>query len=572
MENKDIIRAFRLAASLLELHDENQFKIRSYANAVAVLERLESPLVGLTTEELERIEGIGKALASKIVEISQTGSFAELDKLTAATPPGVMQMMQIKGIGPKKVRAIWRDLNIVSTEALLEACENNQVASLKGFGAKTQETIKNALLYTQQSQGKVLYAEIEPMTVHLRDYLRQALKTDLVEIAGEVRRRLEIIETLVIIVGTDNPQQMHAAVAAVPELNPEPGRSGPFSWRGRENTTGLAVEIKAVPVASFANELFLHTGSEAHITAFYQDADSLIQLVRKEKFTSEEAIYERAGLAYVQPEMREGTHELLLAHENALPVLLTDEDLRGILHNHSTYSDGVHTLEQMAVHCRDKGYDYFGICDHSKSAFYANGLQEFRIKDQHREINKLNQQLAPFKIFKGIESDILADGSLDYADEVLAGFDFIVASIHSNLKMDITKATDRLLGAIQNPYTTMLGHPTGRLLLRREGYPIDHKTIIDACAENGVIIEINANPWRLDLDWRWVAYALSKGVKLSINPDAHSMAGYDDMRYGVFMGRKGGLTRDMTFNALSVKEVTAHFEARKQRAAEIVAS
>ncbi|GEO06411.1 DNA polymerase/3'-5' exonuclease PolX [Adhaeribacter aerolatus] len=572
MENKDIVRAFRLATSLMELHDENPFKIRSYTNAVAVLERLESPLVGLTADQLERIEGIGKALAGKIVELSETGSFADLDKFVAATPPGVVEMLRIKGIGPKKIRAIWKDLGVTTTEGLLEACENNQIAALKGFGAKTQETIKNALLYTQESKGKVLYAEIEPLALHLRDYLRQTLNTELVETAGEVRRRLEIIQTLLLVIGQNNPDPVFQALAAVPELTFEEHRSGPFIWRGRENTAGLALEVKIVPDACFTNELFLQTGSEAHLSALFNESECLVQLTRKEKFTSEAAIYERAGLAFVQPEMREGTNEILLARENALPELITEDDLRGILHNHSTYSDGVHTLEQMAVHCRDKGYDYLGICDHSKSAFYANGLQEFRVKEQHREIEKLNRQLAPFIIFKGIESDILADGSLDYDNAVLATFDFVVASIHSNLKMDITKATNRLIGAIENPYTTILGHPTGRLLLRREGYPIDHKAVIDACAEHEVIIEINSNPWRLDLDWRWVEYALAKGVKLSLNPDAHSMAGYDDMRYGVFMGRKGGLTREMTFNAWSAEAVASHFEARKKRAVEILAS
>jgi DNA polymerase (family 10) len=405
----------------------------------------------------------------------------------------------------------------------------------------------------------------------LCDFLRKQLKTDQVEVAGEIRRRLEIIQTLHVVVGTNNPTVVHDALATVPGLVSDPINSGPFIYRGRENTSGLAVEIKMVAPENFINELFLQTGSVAHITALYTETKALLPLTRKEKFTSEAAIYERAGLAFIEPEMREGTHELLLARENALPELLTNDDLRGILHNHSTYSDGVHTLEQMATHCRDKGFDYLGICDHSKSAFYANGLQEFRVKEQHREIDKLNHTLAPFVIFKGMESDILADGSLDYANNVLASFDFVVASIHSNLKMDINKATTRLINAIQNPYTTMLGHPTGRLLLRREGYPIDHKAIIDACAENGVIIEINANPWRLDLDWRWVEYAISKDVKLSINPDAHSMAGYDDMRYGVFMGRKGGLTKEMTFNAYSVSEVAAHFATRKKRAAEILA-
>jgi DNA polymerase (family X) len=572
LENKDIVRAFRLATSLMELHDENPFKIRTYTNAVAVLERLEAPLNGLSAEELERLDGIGKALAGKIAEISETGSFAELDKFISATPPGVIDMLRIKGIGPKKIRTIWKDLGVVSTEALLEACENNQIAALKGFGAKTQETIKNALLYTQESKGKLLYAELEPTALHLREFLREKLNTDKVEIAGEIRRRLEIIQNLLLLVGVEDPLEVPKALAEVPGLQPDPVRSGPFIWRGRENTSGLAVEIKTVPPAAFVNQLFLHTGSEGHIAGLYNDSEALIGLTRQEQFSSEAAIYERAGLSFVEPEMREGTHELLLARENALPELLTDDDLRGILHNHSTYSDGVHTLEQMATHCRDKGYDYLGICDHSKSAFYANGLQEFRVKEQHREIDKLNHKLAPFVIFKGIESDILADGSLDYTDEVLASFDFVVASIHSNLKMDITKATDRLIGAIQNPYTTILGHPTGRLLLRREGYPIDHKAVIDACAEHGVIIEINANPWRLDLDWRWVAYALSKEVKMSINPDAHSMAGYDDMRYGVFMGRKGGLTKEMTLNTFSVAALADHFAARKRRAAELLSA
>jgi len=572
LENKDILRAFRLAASLMELHDENPFKIRSYTNAVAVLERLETPLTGLPAAQLEQIDGIGKALAAKIVEISQTGSFAELDQYLAATPPGVVEMLPIKGIGPKKIRAIWKDLGVETAEALLEACEKNELAALKGFGAKTQETIKNALLYNQQSKGKALYAEVEPLAYHLRDFLRDKLKTSQVEVAGEIRRRLEIVEKISLVVAAENPQQVTDILKSIPELEQNETQSGPFIWRGRETTSGLAVEFKLTVPASFVNELFRATGSEAHLTGLFSNTDCLLLVSRKEKYTSEEDIYASAGLAYVQPEMREGHNELLLAKENALPQLLTDDDLRGILHNHTTYSDGANTLEQMAVYCRDKGYDYLGICDHSKSAFYANGLQEFRIREQHKEMDKLNQALAPFRIFKGIESDILADGSLDYSDEVLASFDFVVASIHSNLKMDIVKATDRLVGAIQNPYTTILGHPTGRLLLRREGYPVDFKTLIDACAEHGVIIEINANPWRLDLDWRWVEYALSKGVLLSINPDAHSTEGYHDMRYGVYMGRKGGLTREMTFNAFSLKEVTTHFEKRKARAAARLAS
>lgn len=555
----------------MELHDENPFKIRSYSNAVAVLERLETPLKGLSTGELERIDGIGKALAAKIADLSQTGSFAELDQLVAATPPGVVEMLGIKGIGPKKIRAIWKELGVETTDALLEACEANKLAAIKGFGAKTQETIKNALLYSQQSKGKLLYAEVEHLAYQLAAVLREELQTQQVEVVGEIRRRLEIIQIVRLVAGTDQ-NHLHQVLNSLPGLEQDAVNSGPFIWRGRETTSGLTLEVKQVSPARFVNEVFRMTGSAEHLSAPVNDTDCLLSLTRQQDFASEAAIYETAGLAFVEPEMREGRQELILAKAHALPVLLTDGDLRGILHNHTTYSDGAHTLEQMALYCRDKGYDYLGICDHSKSAFYANGLQEFRIRDQHKEIEKLNRSLAPFRIFKGIESDILADGALDYSNEVLASFDFVVGSIHSNLKMDIVKATDRLIGAVENPYTTILGHPTGRLLLRREGYPIDHKAVIDACAQQGVIIEINANPWRLDLDWRWVEYALSKGVMLSINPDAHSTDGYHDMRYGVLMGRKGGLSREMTFNAFSVDEVAAHFEQRKRRAAEILAS
>lgn len=239
------------------------------------------------------------------------------------------------------------------------------------------------------------------------------------------------------------------------------------------------------------------------------------------------------------------------------------KDLKGILHNHSTYSDGKHSLRQMAEHCRDLGYEYLGISDHSQTAVYASGLQEFRVKQQQEEIRQLNVELAPFKIFSGIESDILGDGSLDYSDEILSSFDFIVSSIHSGLTMDINKATNRLLAAINNPYTTILGHMTGRLILERRGYPVDHKAIIDACADKGVVIEINASPYRLDMDWRWVSYALDKGVMISINPDAHSMDGYQAMYYGLQVARKGGLTKEMNLNSLSVSEIAKYFDDRK---------
>ena len=300
------------------------------------------------------------------------------------------------------------------------------------------------------------------------------------------------------------------------------------------------------------NVLFVTTASDLHL----QKLGAAYQFDLSQTFYSEEEIYESAGLPYFIPELREGLFELDLLNKNDLESLIEAEDLKGILHNHSTYSDGNDTLREMALYCKELGYEYLGICDHSKSAFYANGLSEERIILQHSEIDKLNFELAPFRIFKGIESDILSNGELDYNEDILKTFDFIVASIHSNLRMEEPKATARLIKAIENPYTTILGHPTGRLLLSRPGYPIDHKKVIDACAANNVVLELNANPYRLDIDWRWIPYALEKGVMISINPDAHRKEGYHDMHFGVGSARKGGLTKAMTFNAFTLSEIS----------------
>ncbi|TGE22174.1 DNA polymerase/3'-5' exonuclease PolX [Hymenobacter aquaticus] len=566
MDNRALIRAFRLAASLMELHDENPFKIRAYEGTAATLERLELPVADMDRTGLPDRTGLSKTAAAKVAELLDTGTFEELRKLLEITPSGVVEMLNIKGIGPKKIRALWRELGIESPEQLRDAAERDEVSKLKGFGKKTQDALLAALEFNQESQGKLLYPQAETLAEDLAARLREALRTESVAVAGEVRRRLEIVETIVLVAATAQPRQAHALLNALEGLTPDPQRSGPFAWRGTATASGVKVEVHLVSKENFVNQLFLLSATEAHLTEALTPggrAGSLRQLVKQEKFYQETAIYEKAGLQYVEPELREGLGEIALAEAKKLPQLLTDEDLRGSLHNHSTYSDGSHTLRQMAEFLRDQGYEYLGICDHSQAAHYANGLSPERVRQQQREIDQLNQELAPFRIFKGIESDILGDGSLDYTNAVLESFDFIVASVHSNLKMDERKATERLLRAIANPYTTMLGHPTGRLLLRREGYPINHKAIIDACAQHGVIIEINSNPWRLDLDWRWVRYALDQGVKLSINPDAHHTNGYADMRYGVMMGRKGGLTKDMTFNALSADEMAAYFAARK---------
>ncbi|WP_035565421.1 helix-hairpin-helix domain-containing protein [Hymenobacter sp. IS2118] len=569
MDNRALTRAFKLAAQLMELHDENPFKIRAIEGTASALEALSFPVAEVERSGLPDRTGLSKTAAAKVAELLDTGTFPELQRLLEATPPGVVEMLSIKGIGPKKIRSLWRELGIESSEQLREAAETDQVSKLKGFGKKTQESILEALEFADQSKGKLLYPQAESLAEDIAQHLRRALKTEQVGVAGEVRRRLETVEVVRVVAATGQPETAHKLLDTMGGLTADPRRSGPFAWRGTATPSGVRVEVLLVAPDDFVTELFLNSAAEAHLseqlpaTQPLNHSVTLRQWARREKFQQEEALYERAGLQFIVPELREGLGEIALAADKKLPRLLEDADLRGALHNHSTYSDGNHSLREMATWLRDNKYEYLGICDHSQAAHYANGLSVDRVRQQHQEIDQLNAELAPFRIFKGIESDILSDGSLDYPSEVLASFDFVVASVHSNLKMEERKATDRLLRAIENPYCTMLGHPTGRLLLRRQGYPIDYKAVIDACAKHQVIIEINANPWRLDLDWRWVRYALDQGVLLSINPDAHHTDGYADMRYGVLMGRKGLLTKEMTFNTKSVEEAAAYFEKRK---------
>jgi DNA polymerase (family 10) len=545
----------------MELHEENPFKIRSYTNAIFALEKITIDLAGLSVEELARQEGIGKSIAQKIDSLNGQGTFEELDNLLALTPPGVLEMMRIKGIGPKKIRTLWKELGLESTDALLEACENNQVAKLKGFGEKTQENIKQALLFSQAAVGKLHYASAEAVTADLLKLLQD--KGLQAAVTGQMARKTEIVDALQWVVATDNPSEVHPLLDSLPELEKNYKTSSPFAWRGKLEASGLPVELLLVPVAQFVSQTFIHTAVPAHLCYTTEQGKNLLQIARSQSFHSEEAIYQAAGLPYIVPELREGLHEFDLAKGGKLKDLVEYKHLKGILHNHSTYSDGKNTLEEMALYCKELGFEYLGISDHSKSAFYANGLPEDRVRKQQEEVDRLNKKLAPFRIFKGIESDILHDGSLDYDQSVLASFDFIVASVHSGLKMDEQKATQRLIKAVENPYTTILGHPTGRLLLRREGYPINHKKVIEACAANGVVIEVNANPWRLDIDWHWLPYAVEKGVQISINPDAHERDGYHDMVYGLHVARKGGLPREMTFNALSLEEIESYFTTRK---------
>lgn len=535
MTTEEIAHALKLTAQLMELHEENPFKIKSIANAAYKLDKTDIDLEGKSLEELEKIEGIGKGIAAKINELQLTGNLKELTEMVSKTPVGVIEMLRIKGIGPKKVGQLWRELEIESIGELLYACNENRLVTLKGFGAKTQAAVKTQIEFFKSNIGKFHYASVEKFAMDLVEFLKKKYNTDLISLTGAMRRKCDIIEEVEILIAY----------------------SGDVNVSEVENRLGVEVKLIGCSQSEFYAELFESTATEEHL----KQIPGFKFLISN----SEEEIYKSYNLQYIEPELREGLNEIELAKENKIPKLIELGDLKGILHNHSTYSDGMNTLKEMAEYCKELGYEYLGICDHSQSAFYAEGLKPDRVLAQHEEIEVLNKKLAPFKIFKGIESDILNDGNLDYSEEVLKSFDFIVASVHSNLKMTEEKATARLLKAIENPYTTILGHPTGRLLLSRPGYPIDHKKIIDACAANGVVIELNAHPYRLDIDWRWIPYCLEKGVKISINPDAHEKSGYHDMYYGTCVARKGMLTKEMCFNTLSLGEIETYFNKRNAR-------
>lgn len=554
MENKLIARTLRFLSQLMELHEENSFKVKSMANAAFKVDKLPFPIASKTLAEIEQIEGVGKSTAGKVWELINEKSIKDLNDLLERTPAGVVEMLQIKGIGPKKIKTLWTELGIENTGELYYACNENRLIEAKGFGIKTQEEIKRVIEFKMASSGRYLYARVEELAEELLDFIRARVDVT-VEFTGDFRRRCEIIDELTILCAqcltSEFVKIVQSAGLTVTEQSDD--------RLCTVNADGVKICFDFCEPKNFGWKLIEKTGNEVHVNqlvSYLGDTDV--------QNKTEAEIYSLAGMSFIEPELREGTNELELAKDNKLPQLITFNDLKGTVHNHSTWSDGVHSLEEMALYCRDElNLEYLGICDHSKSAFYAQGLNEIRVAAQQREIDQLNKTLAPFRIFKGIESDILYDGSLDYSEDILKTFDFVVASVHSILKMTEEKATQRLITAIENPYTTILGHPTGRMLLARSGYPIDHKKVIDACAANEVVIEINSNPLRLDLDWRWHRYAIEKGVMLSVNPDAHRTTGLSDMHYGILVARKGGVSAANCLNAMNADEICKYFMNKK---------
>jgi len=566
VDNKDIVKTLRKTASFMELHGENEFKIRGYNNAIYNIERITDPLEGMSIKELENVNGIGKSIAARIYELFDTGKITILEEMIAQTPGGVVEMMNIKGLGTKKIRSLWQELDITTIDQLRSSMDEGRLDTLKGFGGKVQDNIRKTIKFYLESKSKIHFSDGHLFSIEIIKKLESKLPSATISTTGEMRRKLEVLDIISLLVGEDQFYKLPGLLREDP-LFTENSHSSPYVWRGTYSDCPIPVEIYLCDPGSYYSRLLITTGSEAHLAFQTPDSISFKQQLTGVEYASEEEAYSKVGLPFIEPELREGLIEFQLAESKKIPKLLEMGDLRGIIHNHSHYSDGRHSLREMAEHCKSLGYEYLGISDHSKAAaFYANGMDEDRVKQQQEEIEELNAELAPFKIFKGIEADILPDGNLDYDPETLATFDFVVASVHSVLNMDLEKAMARMMRAITNPFTTVLGHLTGRQLLIREGFPLDHRAIIDACAENGVMIEINAHPHRLDLDWRWIPYALEKNVMLSINPDAHAKEGYQDMYYGVCVARKGGLTSSMTFNTKSRLEVEEYFQQRVQKA------
>ncbi|MBK9743918.1 MAG: DNA polymerase/3'-5' exonuclease PolX [Saprospiraceae bacterium] len=540
LNNKQIAGKFDLLAKLMELHDDNPFKIKTYANAYLSLRKLEGNLAEMSKAELASIKGVGSTVADKIKELVETGEMKALEKFREMTPEGIQQMLSIKGLGPKKVKQIWKEMEIETIGELLYACNENRLVAYSGFGPKIQADIIEKLEYFQASQGKFLYAHVHKQAEKCLELIQTKQTSTKIEICGDVRRMMPEVKGIELLSDA-------ALVDIFPEIESMEYIDDQWYYMA------IPIFIYVTESARFDQELFRLNCSESFYAAFSNEELSA---------GDDQMIFKNKGLPFIPAEFREHT-DALSKNESYIQNLIEVEDIQGIVHNHSTYSDGLHTLKEMADYVRDSGFKYFVISDHSKSAGYASGLNEETVLMQWNEIENLNNQFAyGFKIYKGIESDILADGSLDYSDDILAGFDIVIASVHSVLNMDEEKATRRLITAIENPYTRILGHPTGRLLLARRGYPVDYKKVIDACAANNVVIELNANPQRLDLDWTWIPYALEKHVKVAINPDAHSKESIHYIKYGVAAARKGGLTKELCLNTMN-KEAFDQWLSRK---------
>ncbi|SDK21205.1 DNA polymerase/3'-5' exonuclease PolX [Natronincola ferrireducens] len=559
MDKKEVSKILEDIGILLEIQGENPFKTRAYFNGARVIELLNEDLNALVEENrLHEVKGIGKALQEKITELVSTGRLQYYEELKATIPEGIFDILKIPGLGPKKVKVLYDVLHITTIGELEYACLENRLIDLKGFGEKTQNKILEGIEHLKKYRGQHLLSTGMIFGRAIVEKLKEQKDILRVSLAGSIRRQKEIIKDIDIIASCleENREAIMEYFTSLDEVEKIIAKGNTKSsvllW------SGINVDLRLVNDEEYPFLLHHFTGSKEHNTAIRHRAKTLglkineygiFKGTERIGVTNEEEFFSVLNLQYIPPELRENHGEIEAAEEGKIPELIQLNDIKGVLHVHSNYSDGVNTIEELVKTAIGKGFQYIGISDHSKSAFYANGLKEKTVKKQHEEIDELRIKYPAIKILKGIESDILVDGSLDYDEEILSTFDYVIGSVHSNFNLDKETMTNRLKRAIENKYLTILGHPTGRLLLSRKAYNLDLEEIIKHCSKYDVAIEINSNPHRLDLDWRMCKYAKEKGVKLVIEPDAHRITGIDDIAYGIGIGRKGGLQPQDVLNA-----------------------
>jgi DNA polymerase (family X) len=566
-------------ARLLELKGENPFKIRAYTNAARALETFSGNFPKLVQEEsLQELPGIGEAIAKKISEYVLSGKLEYFEKLRSDFPESLFELFEVQGLAGKKIKMLWEKLQIKSIADLEAACRDGRVAELPGFGPKTAENLLRSIERRTKRFGRYLLSEASLMANQLIGHFKDHPDVYQISAAGSLRRAKETIGDLDLLVATKEPARIteHFVTSHLIER---------ILAKGETKTSvilknGMQADLRVVANHEFPFALAYFTGSKEHNVALRGRALQRGWTLNeyrlgpdpgaKEKpetvptIRTEEELYQALGLAFVPPELREANGEIEAAERNELPRLIEWSNLRGTFHNHTHASDGRNSLEEMANAARELGLQYLGIADHSKSSFQAHGLEEKQLMEQVARIKQLNKGFGDgFKVLAGVECDILRDGSLDFGDEVLSQFDFVVASIHSVMNLSEKEMTDRMIRAMENRFVTMLGHPTGRLLLSRDASEVDLPAIIDAAARTKTIIELNANPRRLDLDWRFWRLAKSKGVLCSINPDAHSIAGLQDLYFGVQIARKGWLQREDVINCLPLSRVEKAIHAKR---------
>ena len=552
MNNYQIADSFSLLAKVLDIHGENSFKSKSYSSAAFAIEKLSMQISEMPREKIAGIKGIGASSAQKIIELLETNHLKALDELIFSTPLGVIEMLNIKGIGPKKIHTIWKEMEIESIGELLYACKENRLKLYKGFGEKTQQNVIDVIEFYLNNKGSHLYASVEMIVPEIESFLSKLFQGNQVILTGDFKRQMPVINELEFVIDADEIL-IEKTFSTIPGFELKEKKTDSVVYK---NSTGLNIKLYWSAKEDIAHTLLRTSSSES----FYNE---LVKDIEVKNMQDEESFFRTAGVPFIPAFLRDNEKNIAVAKNNKLPEPIQTSDIKGIIHCHSNWSDGSNTVEEMAKAAMARGMEYLVISDHSKSAFYAQGLYEDKILAQHQYVDELNEKLYPFKIFKSIESDILNDGNLDYSNAVLSTFDIVIASVHSNLKMTEEKAMTRLLKAIENPYTTILGHMTGRLLLSREGYPVDHKRIIDACAANNVVIELNANPSRLDIDWTYIEYALEKNVLISIDPDSHSINGLDDVKYGVLVAQKAMLPKEKNLSSFSLTAFEKFIAERK---------